>query len=107
MSGEEKPAPEATVGVLEKNEDVLEPPEVPLWQDGLEDMGCERAGHWSRCLRRGGPGVRDLGHSSTSGLSDLFLEFGSFLWGGICQWQEHAHDPPRVCGSARSQGPHG
>lgn len=46
-------------------------------------MGCERTGHRSRCLRRGGPGVRDLGHSSTSGLSDLFLEFGLFLWGAF------------------------
>lgn len=30
MSGEGKPALEATIGIPEKNEAILEPPEVPL-----------------------------------------------------------------------------
>lgn len=78
-------------------------------------------GHWSRCLRRGGPGVRALGLSSTSGLSDLFLEFGLFLWGpssvaranprstaGL--WKRSLPVPswPRfVTGKGRTSGPRG
>lgn len=44
---------------------------------------CDTRGIGTGAWRSCGPGIWDLGWSSTSGLSDLLLEFGLFPWGAF------------------------